>query len=100
MSESYVGHVRKLVPPEDAEIAAKYPRVSPGQSECSNRTRPGWITRMSWSCSRPAHHNGPHVAYDDGKARAIWGAARPEERPQWLITSIAGLPVVGELPRR
>ena len=100
MSEIYVGHVRKLVPPEDVEIAAKYPRVGHGQAECLNRTRPGWITRAYWSCRRPAHHNGPHVAYDDRRARAIWGAARPGEHPQWLITSIAGHPVVGELTRR
>jgi hypothetical protein len=100
MSEIYEGHVRRLVPPEDVEIATKYPRVAGGQPECLNTTRPSWITRTYWSCSRPAHHNGPHVAYNDRGARAIWGTARPGERPQWLITSIAGLPVVGELTRR
>jgi hypothetical protein len=100
MGKFYEGLVRKLVPPEDLEITAKYPRVETDRPSCLSKTQPNWITRKSWVCTRPAHHDGPHVAHDDRKALAIWGFCRPHERPQWLITSSAGLPLVEEVRRR
>lgn len=100
MGEFYVGPVRKLVSPEDVEIASKYPNgVGCGRS-CSSQTQPNWITRKSWTCTRPLHHDGPHVAYDGHQAVAIWGSAKPGEWPQWLITSIAGQPLMEEARRR
>jgi hypothetical protein len=100
MSEFYVGPVRKLVPPESVEITAKYPNSLGDARKCSSKTQPNWITRKCWTCTRPAHHDGPHVAYDGHDALAIWGSAKPGERPQWLITSIAGQPLIEEAPRR
>lgn len=100
MSEFYMGSVRKLVPPEELEITAKYPRGAKDRPLCSMKTRPNWITGKYWTCTRSAHHDGPHVAHDDRKALAIWGSPKPGERPQWLITPTVGLPLVEEVRRR
>jgi hypothetical protein len=100
MGDFYVGPVRKLVPPEDVEIAAKYPNGVRDTRICSSKTQPNWISGKFWTCTRPAHHDGPHVAYDGQRALAIWGSAKPAERPQWFITSIAGQPLVEESRRR
>jgi hypothetical protein len=100
MGEFYVGQVRKLVPPEDIEIAAQYPNGVGDARRCSSKTQPNWITGKFWSCTRPLHHDGPHVAYRGRDALAIWGSAKPGERPQWLITSIAGQPLMVEARRK
>jgi hypothetical protein len=99
MGDLYIGRVRKLLPAEEQIITAKYPPAK-DHPACSNKTQPNWITRKYWTCTRPAHHDGPHVAHDDQKALAIWGSPRPGERPQWLITSTVGLPLVEEVRRR
>lgn len=101
MSEVYMGRVRKLVTPtEEQEIRAKYPAVATSQPCCLLKTRPSWITGNYWTCTRPAHHDGPHVAHRDSKALAIWGSPKPGERPQWQITPTVGLPLVEEVRRR
>ena len=100
MDEFYVGPVRKLVPPEDVEIIAKYPNAVGECRTCTSKTQPNWITRKSWTCTRPRHHDGPHVAYDGRHALAIWGSAKSTERPQWIITTIAGQPLMDEASRR
>lgn len=101
MSVVYTGRVRKLVTPtEKQEITAKYPMVTIGRPGCSMKTQPSWITGNYWTCTRPAHHDGPHVAHGDNRALAIWGSPKPGERPQWQITPTVGLPLVEEVRRR
>jgi len=100
MGEFYVGPVRKLVPPEDVAIRAKYPNGVGAAPKCSSKTQPNWFTGKFWSCTRPVHHDGPHVAYHGHDALAIWGSPKAGERPQWLITSIAGQPLMEEAWRK
>lgn len=101
MIEFYKGFVRKLVTPtEKQEIGAKYPMASSGSPNCSAKTSPTGLMRHCWICTRPTHHDGPHVAHRNDKALAIWGSPKRGERPQWLITPTVGLPLVEEVPRR
>ena len=101
MIEFYKGLVRKLVTPtEKQEIGAKYPMASSGSPNCSAKTAPTGLMRHCWICTRPTHHDGPHVAHRNDKALAIWGSPKRGERPQWLITPTVGLPLVEEVPRR
>ena len=101
MVEFYKGLVRKLVTPsEKQEIGAKYPMATFGSPSCSAKSTPTGLMRQCWTCTRPTHHDGPHVAHRDDKALAIWGSAKRGERPQWLITPTVGLPLVEEVPRR
>jgi hypothetical protein len=58
------------------------------------------LMRHCWICTRPTHHDGPHVAHRDDKALVIWGSPKRGEHPQWLITPTVGLPLVEEVPRR
>ena len=74
MIEFYKGFVRKLVTPtEKQEIGAKYPMASSGSPNCSAKTSPTGLMRHCWICTRPTHHDGPHVAHRNDKALAIWG---------------------------
>jgi hypothetical protein len=101
MSEFYKGLVRKLVTPaEKQQIGTKYPMATTGSPNCSAKTAPTGLMRHRWICTRPAHHDGPHVAHRDDQAQAIWGSPRPLERPQWLITPTVGLPLLEEVRRR
>ena len=101
MIEFYKGLVRKLVTPsEKQEIGAKYPMATLGSPNCSAKSTPTGLMRHCWICTRPTHHDGPHVAHRDDKALAIWGSPKRGERPQWLITPTVGLPLVEEVPRR
>ena len=101
MIEFHNGFVRKLVTPtEKQEIGAKYPMASSGSPNCSAKTSPTGLMRHCWICTRPTHHDGPHVAHRNDKALAIWGSPKRGERPQWLITPTVGLPLVEEVPRR
>jgi hypothetical protein len=100
MGALYTGQVRKLVSGEQQAITARYPRVAEDGQACLNKTQPNWLIGKHWTCTRPAHHDGPHVAHQDEKALAIWGSPKRGERPQWLITSTVGLPLVEEVRRR
>jgi len=97
----YKGLVRKLLTPaEKQEIGAKYSMATSGNPSCSAKSTPTGLMRHCWICTRPTHHDGPHVAYREGIAQAIWGSPKQGERPQWLITPTVGLPLVEEVPRR
>jgi hypothetical protein len=100
MEEPYTKRVRKLAKTEEQAITVKYPRVADNGAACLNKTEPNWITGKYWTCTRAANHDGPHVAHNASRAVAIWGSPKWGERPQWMITSTVGLPVVEEVRRR